>query len=196
MHYRDLFTNMTSGFAYCRLVYDGEKAVDFVCEQVNRQTERLTGQIPVVGRRVSDILPGIHQANPEALERYARVATTGLPDRFEFYLKERNIWFDLSVYSPKKGYFAVVFDVITARKRSEAALQKSEQRFRTITEHISEMVFVTAESGVFTYVSPAVKRLLGYTPEEVIGRRFQEFLLKRALFAPCRSNVCGASRRG
>ena len=175
MHYQDLFTNMTNGFAYCRLIYEGKKAVDFVCEQINRQAELLTGQINVVGRRVSDIVPGIHQANPEPLERYARVATTGVPERFEFYLKERNIWFDLSVYSPKKGYVAIVFDVITERKRTEAALKKSEQKFRTITEQMSEMVFVTDKSGRFTYVSPVIEDIFGYKPHEAIGHLFTEY---------------------
>jgi two-component system, cell cycle sensor histidine kinase and response regulator CckA len=65
---------------------------------------------------------------------------------------------------------------ITERKRTEEALIKSEQKFRTITENIAEMVFVTDNKGRFTYVSPAVEGLLGYAPEEVIDHTYREFI--------------------
>ncbi len=65
---------------------------------------------------------------------------------------------------------------ITERKKTEKALLKSEQKFRAITEKISEMVFVADKNGRFTYVSPAVERLLGYLPEEVIDHTYQEFI--------------------
>ena len=88
---------------------------------------------------------------------------------------------DVEVFSssiPSHGtelLYSIIND-ITERKKTEKALASSEKMFRSITEQISEIVFVTDQSGITTYVSPAVETISGYTSEEVIGHRFIEFL--------------------
>jgi len=72
-----------------------------------------------VGRRVSELIPGIREADPEMLERYGRVVRTGVPERFEVYRKALKLWFSISVYRPMPGHFAAVFDVINDRKQAE-----------------------------------------------------------------------------
>ncbi len=59
---------------------------------------------------------------------------------------------------------------ITERKRMEEALRESEQKYRSLVEITSDWVWETDINGKFTYASPKVKELLGYEPEEVIGR--------------------------
>jgi PAS domain S-box-containing protein len=56
------------------------------------------------------------------------------------------------------------------RKRAEEALRESEERFRALTESTSDWVWEVDVDGVYTYASPKVKDLLGYEPEEVIGK--------------------------
>jgi PAS domain S-box-containing protein len=62
------------------------------------------------------------------------------------------------------------------RARAEKALRKSERNFRSITEHITELVYVADHTGVLTYVSPLIEKLFGYLPHEVIGHNFTEYL--------------------
>jgi PAS domain S-box-containing protein len=59
---------------------------------------------------------------------------------------------------------------IGERKRVEASLLESEQRFRSLVESTSDMVWELDLSGVYTYVSPKAKDLLGYDAEEIIGK--------------------------
>jgi len=59
---------------------------------------------------------------------------------------------------------------ITERKRAEEALRRSEQRFRNLVETTSDWVWEVDQNGVYTYVSPRIHDLLGYRPEEVIGK--------------------------
>jgi PAS domain S-box-containing protein len=59
---------------------------------------------------------------------------------------------------------------ITMRKQAEAALRKSEQRLRSLVETTSDMVWEIDENCAYTYVSPQVRTILGYEPEEVIGK--------------------------
>jgi len=72
-------------------------------------------------------------------------------------------------YKEKLVYFSVIRD-ITDRKRTEEALQASEERFRGLVESTSDWVWEVDQKGVFTYVSPQIRNLLGYAPEELIGK--------------------------
>ncbi len=66
---------------------------------------------------------------------------------------------------------------ITQRKRAEAALRESEKRFRDITDNAAAWVWEVDAQGQYTYCSPVVERLLGYKPEEVLGKYFYDFFL-------------------
>jgi len=67
---------------------------------------------------------------------------------------------------------------ITERKRAEDALRASEEKFRTITEQMTDMVFVSDGTGTVTYVSPAAEPLFGFTPAEMQSRPFADFLVE------------------
>jgi len=118
--YRSLFENMPNGFAYCKMLFDGQdRPVDFVYLDVNAAFERLTGLKNVVGKQVTEVIPGIKESSPELFDVYGRVALTGKSERFEIDFKPLALWLSISVYSMEKGYFVAVFDNITERKETE-----------------------------------------------------------------------------
>jgi PAS domain S-box-containing protein len=122
--YRSLFENMLNGFTYCRMLFDQDRPRDFIYLDVNGAFEKLTGLKNVVGKKVSEVIPGIRDTDPELFEVYGRVAMTGIPERLEHYAKALKMWFEISVYSPEKEHFVVIFDVITERKRAEEEKKK------------------------------------------------------------------------
>ena len=67
---------------------------------------------------------------------------------------------------------------ITERNRAEEALRESEEKYRNLVESISDVIYAIDSSGVLTYMSPVVKKILGYEPDEVVGRQFLEFVHK------------------
>ena len=65
---------------------------------------------------------------------------------------------------------------VTTLKRTMLALQVSEKRFREIAEWSRDFIAYEDAEGVFQYVSPASKLILGYEPTEMIGRNSEEFV--------------------
>ncbi|MCF8033771.1 MAG: PAS domain S-box protein [Desulfarculaceae bacterium] len=69
-----------------------------------------------------------------------------------------------------------VTQVVTDRKQAEAALKASEARFRRIIETAMEGVWEVDDQGMTSLVNQRLAAMLGYEPEEIIGRPFLEFL--------------------
>ncbi|MGA2107312.1 MAG: PAS domain S-box protein [Syntrophorhabdales bacterium] len=139
-HYRSLFSSMLNGYAYCKMLFEHNEPKDFIYLNVNSAFEALTGLTNVVGKRVSEVIPGIREADPELFEIYGRVALTGIPERFETYVEALGMWFSVSVYSPQREHFVAIFDVITDRKRAEEELKASEEKYRNLFENMTEEV--------------------------------------------------------
>jgi PAS domain S-box-containing protein len=65
---------------------------------------------------------------------------------------------------------------IVERKRAERALGQSEERFRNLLETSSDWVWEIDENAVCTYASPKVRDILGWEPEEVLGKTPFDFM--------------------
>lgn len=135
--YRSLFNNMLNGYAYCQMHYnENNEPIDWTYITVNGAFGKLTGLNDVMGKKVTDVIPGIYNSSKDLFILYSSVATTGEPLQFESYVKELDIWFSISVYSAKKGFFVVVFDTITERKNSEKRLKNLTEELRTFTVYL------------------------------------------------------------
>ncbi|MHC4397219.1 MAG: PAS domain S-box protein [Planctomycetota bacterium] len=68
-------------------------------------------------------------------------------------------------------YLSTIIRDITERKKAEEALIEKEVTIRAIIETSRDWIWAIDLDGVHTYVNPAVERILGYLPEELIGRQ-------------------------
>ena len=65
---------------------------------------------------------------------------------------------------------------ITERKRADDALRASEERFRQIAESTEEWIWEVNSDGLYTYASHVVEKILGYNPDEIVGKKhFYDF---------------------
>ncbi len=62
------------------------------------------------------------------------------------------------------------------RARTEEALRRSEEHFRSLIENASDIVTIVGDNGTFRYASPSVERVLGYPPGELLERNAFDFV--------------------
>ena len=173
-----LFENMLEGCAYCRMLYDDAgRADDFVYLAVNPAFERLTGLKDVVGKRVTEAIPGIKQETPELFDLYGGVVESGDPAEFELDFTPLGLRLHLSVFRPEPGHFVAVFADVTGRDAAAAALRESEELYRSILRASPDDITVTDLEGRILLVSPAAVSLLGHErEEEMLGRPMMDYL--------------------
>jgi diguanylate cyclase (GGDEF)-like protein/PAS domain S-box-containing protein len=87
----------------------------------------------------------------------------------------RVVWTQLSgslvwLQSGEPHYFIYQIQDITDRVNAEQALRASEERFRSIAEATQEWIWEIDAQGLYTFCSPAAEAILGYSPDQLIGR--------------------------
>ena len=88
---------------------------------------------------------------------------------------------DVEVYSGPVSYnnstilYSNVHD-ISNRKKAEEKLRKSESKYRKLVETINDVLYEITSEGILKYVSPSVLRVLGFTPDEVLGKNIISFI--------------------
>ena len=61
---------------------------------------------------------------------------------------------------------------IAERKKAEAALRKSEERFKAVAESAGDWIWEVNTEGLYTYSNPVVEKVFGYKPEEIVGKKY------------------------
>jgi PAS domain S-box-containing protein len=121
---------------------------------------------------------------PRARKIFERTFQKGVGGKdFEYKAVKKNgdIWYASSAWEPlrnKEGkLLGVVMQTIdiTERKKTEAALRESEEKYRAIFESINDVYYRTDREGKVTLISPSVRTQAGWDPEEIIGKPVTDF---------------------
>lgn len=159
--------NMHSGVAYSQILFEGNRAVDLVHLYTNPTFHRLTGLGKVLGKRISELLPEILEGESAYMQLCTRVSRGGAAEPFEIFVKAWGQWFSGLVYCPQTGFVVSIFELTTAHKEVESALQESNTQLRFVLEG-SELGFWD-----WNLATGKVERnaqwaaMLGYTYEEM-----------------------------
>ncbi|NJM55315.1 MAG: PAS domain S-box protein [Verrucomicrobiae bacterium] len=168
-------------------------------EWVNEGFTKLTGYnfYELIGHKPGPFLQG-----PETdLSTVARISTklkagrSFTEDILNYHKKGSSYWISLSVTpilneAGEVEKFIGISQDITARKEAEkvkleftekleqevkertSALKEREEKYRLISENMSDLICQMSEGNVFSFVSPSSLDLLGYAPEELLGKSF------------------------
>jgi PAS domain S-box-containing protein len=158
---------MRQSFAYCKMHYDRDgNPADWTYLAVNDAFSTLTGLTSVLGRRISEVLPGLMERMPQLAETYGRVASGQGTERFEALFHPTDKWLEIVAFSPKPGHFAAIHTDITERKRAEETLR----RIRFSVDHATDSVLWLNDAGVIVDASESTCRRLEYSKDELVGR--------------------------
>lgn len=169
--YRSLFDNMMNSVAHCRMIFQDGVPADMEYISVNPAFKTVTGiKEDVAGRKISEVIPGYCQENPESIEMFGQVAMTGKPAIWEHYLASLDRWFSFSIYSPGFGEVVIITDNITERKKAEMERAKYQHQLELLLETAGEGIFGVNSDGNITFVNKAAAGLIGFSRDELIGR--------------------------
>ena len=152
---------------------------------VNSQTVatfRGTNLDDFVGRNIIDFFTEEDREKPVQHMRARSLAAPGKLDHYTATLRRLDgTTFPADIYAcniPFQGGTAtqaLVYD-ITDRLKAEEALRQSEAKYRTLIENINDIVYVIDRDGRFTYLSPSLERISGYSADDLVGKKFSELV--------------------
>jgi PAS domain S-box-containing protein len=170
--YRLLFIQMSSGFTYNRIILNEEGlGIDFEILDSNSSFEQLAGlkSSSVNGKRASEVLPSM---DPSIFSICGKIALGGKPSQLEYFHQSLDKHFEISVYSPEKGYFAAIFTDISKRKKDEQNL-KQERDFNALISHTSPVgIAYFNTDGIIIFANPLAEKILSISPDPLTGQHF------------------------
>ncbi|MEQ1699571.1 MAG: EAL domain-containing protein [Ilumatobacteraceae bacterium] len=154
--------------------------VDFVYADANEKACAYNGipRAQLIGARLLDLLPG--HVGTGLLAMYANTVETGEPlDLTDFAyqqeLLDEDRRYDILAVKVGDGLSFTWRDV-TDRYHAAEALRLSEDRYRMLAEHSSDVVFMIDTDNVYRWVSPSAATVLGWKSEDLIGKSSVDFV--------------------
>jgi PAS domain S-box-containing protein len=120
----------------------------------------------IIGKKVTEALPGIEKDPTDLIGIYGRVALTGEPVQFENHVEPLGTWYNVSAYCPEKGYFVALLEDVTDRKKAEEALAREAE----LIDLSPDAIVVRTFEGTITFWSKGAENLYGWTKDEAIGK--------------------------
>ena len=173
--YRNLFDAMTEGFCVVEVLYDeGGAPTDHRIVEANPAFTRHSGLEAPVGKRASDLAPGLEAVWNEI---YDRVIRTGEPEHFVRGSAALGRVFEVEVSrvaGPPEARVGVLFTDVTERKRAEETVRESEERLQMALSIPTVGVLFWDADFRLAQVNDAFLQMTGFSREEAIGMTWQE----------------------
>ncbi|RPD49587.1 PAS domain S-box protein [Hymenobacter sediminis] len=147
--YLTLFNTIDEAVALCEILADEHgNPIDYRLLELNPTFEQVMGVVAgdARGRTAREVLPAFE---PWWVEAYAQVAFGGETIRFESRLAKPEEWFEVCVapWPSAPGRFMLIYNNISARKRVEQELRRSEAQFRTVANLVPDLLWCNEAQG-------------------------------------------------
>ncbi|HEX3085014.1 MAG TPA: CHASE3 domain-containing protein, partial [Pyrinomonadaceae bacterium] len=130
-----------------------------------------SGKGLVIVRQIRDLAAEMDRAEMQLLADRSEKERRGA--RFALIASGAGVILNLFVYS---FLFFLIRREIRQRDTAEKALLESEERRSYFVEHSGDIIYRTGKDGVLGFVNPAVETILGYRPDELVGRPFLDWV--------------------
>ncbi len=189
--YRELFENMTSGAVVYEAVDQGK---DFIIQGFNRAAERIEkiDRADVIGKRVTEVFPGVRELGLMKVLRevWGTGVSAALPLAEYRNGRELVSWRENLIYRLPMGEIVAVYDDITDRERVRQEIIRSRAQLEAIFNSITDAIIFTDPRREVLKVNPAVEKMFGYPPEELIGSPPKVIYADPADYERMENNLC------
>jgi signal transduction histidine kinase len=180
---KNIFDNLTLGFALCELILDQQgNPIDYRFLKINPAFEKQTAMnaSSVIGKTIKEIYPDIEHS---WIEKYASVVINSKPISFIDFNHNTNRFYNVNGISVYENMFAMYFEDITEKKKSEAALKKSDKQYKELFNSMDEIFQVIEliydkDSKVVDFyyleLNSALEKMVNKKKEELIGKTAKE----------------------
>jgi PAS domain S-box-containing protein len=168
--YRSLYTHMSQGFAFNRIILtETGDAVDFEILEMNPALASILclGKLRVIGRKGKEVSEMLNLLTPDFIESVAETAFIGEDKDFQTYCPSLGKWLNIFIHSPFRGYFSAIVEDITALKHMEHGWKESEHSYKTIFENTIDAIMIINQEKRFIEVNPRACKMLGYEIDEL-----------------------------
>ncbi len=170
------------GIALVGVILDSDGRVTFCNDFLLDHTDWTRDE--VLGRNWFDLFLPPDVREPVRGIFLESIATGEIPSHYENEIVTRSggrrlVAWNNTVLRDATGHAVSVASIgedVTDARRAEDELLSSRERYRALVENISDVIFTLDLQGTFTYVSPAIERLAGYTTDEVEDTPFSRFV--------------------
>ena len=127
------------------------------------------------------------QLSYDYLEKIALGLTDSIALEKRYYHKNGSmVWVKLATTQIKDAtgkplYYISEATDITSQKEADAKIRESEERYRILAENSRDVIWKIDMKGRYSYISPSVFELRGYTPDELMGQSLTEIVSQDAL---------------
>ena len=167
---KSIFSKMLNAFALHEIVLDdNNKPIDYIFIEVNDAFESMTGlkSDDIIGKTVTQVIPGIENDPARWIEVYGKVATTGEEIKFENRIQNTDHWFRVYAFSPEKNKFATIFEDISYQKKNEHKVISSEKKFREVIEYNAIPMILTDKNQDIVLYNKKFSETFGYTIDDI-----------------------------
>jgi PAS domain S-box-containing protein len=134
----------------------------------------------IIGRKVTEVLPGIREGSFDWVAFYGQVALSGETEEFTQYADVLGRWYKVTAFSPERGFFATVFQDITPEIESAETLEKQKAQIQSILYDLEiifnstqdPMTLIEYRDGKFVYQrnNAVHQKITGFSDEEIKGK--------------------------
>lgn len=178
--YRQVIEQLPVSYALHKsLCDDNGQPYNYVFVEVNCAFEKQTGlkRANIIGKQVTDILPGTTTCKFDWVAFYGDIALTGVSQEVEQFSDQLGRWYRINAYSPERHHFITYFTDITTEMEQLSEAKLAAQALNEANQFIQQVID-SVPSGIIVYDlelhyqlwNPFMEKLSGVSAHDTIGR--------------------------